>query len=70
MIKNFEEFKKDYPNIEYWEKSLNTKEKSPASYKSKQHKNKALDLDSKKIFFSKNDYSDIQYWRLEMIDLS
>ena len=72
MNNSFKKFKDSYPEIQYWEKSLNKKEEKPASFKANQHKKKSdkIDLDSKNKIFSKNDYIDLQYWRLEMIDYS
>ena len=72
MNNSFKKFKDSYPEIQYREKSLNKKEEKPASFKANQHKKKSdkIDLDSKNKIFSKNDYIDLQYWRLEMIDYS
>ncbi len=72
MKLNFKDFKNLYPNIQYWEDSLNEEEHKPSLYKTNQHENKSrkIIINNKSKSFSKNDFDDIQYWRLEMIDLA
>ena len=72
MKLDFESFENLYPKIQYWEDSLNKEEHKPALYKTSQHENKSRNIiiNPKNKSFSKNDYGDVQFWRLEMIDLA
>ena len=73
MVKNpktlLEEFFEKYSEIIFWEENLNYEDKNSSDLKKYQHNEMSKKINISAYKKTKNDFYDLQYWRLNVIDM-